>query len=111
MNSSIAALLTERFSDLEDPRIGRAKRHELIDVVVIAISAVICGADSWVDVEMYGKSKRDWLDRFLSLPNGIPSHDTFGRVFARLDPNKAGPQTVRAMFQAVGRGGKRGYGR
>ena len=88
MNSSIAALLTERFSDLEDSRTGRAKRHELIDVVVIAISAVICGADSWVDVEMYGKSKRDWLDRFLSLPNGIPSHDTFGRVFARLDPKQ-----------------------
>ena len=88
MESSIAVLLKERFSDLSDPRTGRAKRHELIDVVVIAISAVICGADSWVDVEMYGKSKRDWLDRFLSLPNGIPSHDTFGRVFARLDPKR-----------------------
>ena len=88
MDSSIAALLTERFSDLEDPRTGRAKRHELIDVVVIAISAVICGADSWVDVEMYGKSKREWLERFLSLPNGIPSHDTFGRVFAMLDPKQ-----------------------
>jgi len=66
MDSSIAVLLKERFSDLSDSRTGRAKRHELIDVVVIVISAVICGADSWVDVEMYGKSKRDWLDRFLS---------------------------------------------
>ena len=85
MDSSIAALLKERFSALEDPRTGRAKRHNLIDVVVIAICAVICGADSWVDVEMFGKSKKDWLSRLLDLPNGIPSHDTFGRVFARLD--------------------------
>ena len=86
MDSSIIALLTERFSDLEDPRTGRATRHELIDVVVIAICAVICGADSWVDVEMFGKSKKNWLSQLLALPNGIPSHDTFGRVFARLNP-------------------------
>lgn len=86
MDSSIAALLTERFSGLEDPRTGRATRHELIDVVVIAICAVICGADSWVDVEMFGKSKKNWLSQLLALPNGIPSHDTFGRVFARLNP-------------------------
>ena len=85
MDSSIAALLAERFCALEDPRTGRAKRHNLIDVEVIAICAVICGADSWVDVEMFGKSKKDWLSRFLGLPNGIPSHDTFGRVFSRLD--------------------------
>lgn len=85
MDSSIAALLTERFSALEDPRTGRAKRHNLTDVVTIAICAVICGADSWVDVEMFGKSKEEWLSRLLDLPNGIPSHDTFGRVFARLD--------------------------
>ena len=69
----------------EDPRTGRAKRHNLIDVVVIAICAVVCGADSWVDVEVFGKSKKAWLGRFLGLPNGIPSYDTFGRVFARLD--------------------------
>ena len=86
MNSSIASLLMERFSGLEDPRTGRATRHELIDVVVIAICAVICGADSWVDVEMFGKSKKKWFSQLLALPNGIPSHDTFGRVFARLNP-------------------------
>ena len=86
MDSSIVALLTERFSGLEDPRTGRAIRHELIDVVVIAICAVICGADSWVDVEMFGKSKKNWLSQLLALPNGIPSHDTFGRVFGRLNP-------------------------
>ena len=88
MDNSIASLLTQRFSTLEDPRTGRAKRHNLLDVVVIAICAVICGADSWVDVEMFGKSKENWLRRLLSLPNGIPSHDTFGRVFARLDPEQ-----------------------
>lgn len=86
MNSSTLALLTDRFASLKDPRTGRAKRHNLMDVIVIAICAVICGADSWVDVEMFGKSKKDWLSRMLELPNGIPSHDTFGRVFARIDP-------------------------
>ena len=86
MDSSAVALLTDRFANLTDPRTGRAKRHKLIDVIVIAICAVICGADSWVDVEMFGKSKKTWPSRLLELPNGIPSHDTFGRVFARLDP-------------------------
>ncbi len=86
MSSPILALLTDRFASLEDPRTGRAKRHKFIDVIVIAICAVICGADSWVDVEMFGKAKKDWLSRLLELPNGIPSHDTFGRIFARLDP-------------------------
>lgn len=86
MDSSIVALLTERFSGLEDPRTARAIRHELIDVVVIAICAVICGADSWVDVEMFGKSRKNWLSQLLALPNAIPSHDTFGRVFVRLNP-------------------------
>ena len=57
-----------------------------MDVIVIAICAVICGSDSWVDVEMFGKAKKDWLSHLLELPNGIPSHDTFGRIFARLDP-------------------------
>ncbi len=86
MDSTLTATLIERFSKLKDPRDNRSKRHTLIDVVVIAICAVVCGADSWVDVELFGKSKRDWLARLLELPNGIPSHDTFGRVFARLDP-------------------------
>ena len=86
MDSSTVALLTDRFASLQDPRTGRAKRHEFMDVIVIAICAVICGSDSWVDVEMFGKAKKDWLSHLLELPNGIPSHDTFGRIFARLDP-------------------------
>lgn len=78
--------LRTHFASLPDPRVDRAKRHELLDVVTIAICAVICGADSWVDIELFGRSKEGWLRTFLALPNGIPSHDTFGRVFAALDP-------------------------
>ena len=77
--------IMEQFTQLEDPRVGRAKRHNLTDVIAIAICAVICGANGWTDVELFGKSKREWLETFLDLPNGIPSHDTFGRVFAMLD--------------------------
>jgi predicted transposase YbfD/YdcC len=78
------AILT-RFENLTDPRVERTKQHLLIDMVTIGLCAAICGADSWVDVEKFGLAKRDWFARFLDLPNGIPSHDTFGRVFARLD--------------------------
>lgn len=77
--------MVEQFRQIEDPRVGRAKRHNLTDVITIAVCAVICGANGWTDVEMFGRSKREWLEGFLELPNGIPSHDTFGRVFAMLD--------------------------
>ena len=80
--------LLERFSQIEDPRDHRAKRHSLRDIIAIAICAVISGAESWVGVEEYGKAKLDFFERLLDLPNGIPSHDTFGRVFARLDPER-----------------------
>ena len=76
------------FGELEDPRIERCKRHSLLDIITIAICAVICGADSWVHVAMFGKSKEEWFWTFLDLPNGIPSHDTFGEVFSRLDPGR-----------------------
>jgi hypothetical protein len=78
----------KHFGDLEDHRIEPTGRHELLDILTIAICGVICGADSWVDIELFGKSKQEWLAKFLSLPSGIPSHDTFGRVFSRLDPDK-----------------------
>lgn len=80
--------IQEHFSQLTDPRVDRTKRHPLVNIVTIAICAVICGAETWVDIEMYGKSKRDWLAGFLDLANGIPSHDTLGRVFARIDPEE-----------------------
>ena len=77
--------ILEQFSQLDDPRVERTKRHKLTDVIAIAICGVICGANGWTDIELFGKSKREWLETFLELPNGIPSHDTFGRVFAMLD--------------------------
>ena len=77
--------ISAHFANLEDPRTGPAVRHQLMDVLVIAICAVICGADTWVEVEQFGHSKQQWLQEFLELPNGIPSHDTFGRIFALLD--------------------------
>jgi len=77
--------ITEHFAELDDPRTGNYIPHKLVNIVVIAICAVICGADGWVDCETFGHAKFSWLQRFLDLANGIPSHDTFGRVFARLD--------------------------
>ena len=84
----VALAMVERFGMLEDPRTGHARRHELLDIIVITLCAVICGADNWVEIEEFGKSKEDWFRRFLRLPNGIPSHDTFGRVFGLLDPEQ-----------------------
>jgi predicted transposase YbfD/YdcC len=77
--------IEEHFSQLADPRIERKKLHKLLDIIVIAICAVICGAEGWVDIEMFGNKKLVWLRQFLELPNGIPSHDTFGRVFGLLN--------------------------
>ena len=76
------------FADLTDPRIDRSRLHELLDIVAIAICAVVAGAESWDDIEEFGHAKHAWLKTFLDLPNGIPSHDTFARVFARLDPDE-----------------------
>ena len=80
--------ITEHFASIEDPRIERSKRHKLIDIIVIAICAVICGAEDWVAVERFGRAKLEWFQTFLELPDGIPSHDTFGRVFGLLNPEQ-----------------------
>jgi predicted transposase YbfD/YdcC len=76
------------FEDLTDPRIERTRRHELFELLVVALCGTIAGSDSWADVERFGNDRLDWLRTFLRLENGIPSHDTFGRVFALLDPAK-----------------------
>ncbi len=76
------------FAAVEDPRIDRTKRHLLLDIILIAILAVICGEEGWVDIEAFGNAKEEWLKTFFEMPNGIPSHDTFGRVFARIDPQQ-----------------------
>lgn len=71
---------------IDDPRLERTRKHHLPEILFIALCAVICGAESFTDIEEFGKANRAWLETFLDLPNGIPSHDTFGRVFAALDP-------------------------
>jgi predicted transposase YbfD/YdcC len=78
-------LFSAHISIVPDPRLDRQKRHELLDIIAITICAVFCGADTWVDVEDFGQAREDWLRTFPKLENGIPSHDTFGRVFAALD--------------------------
>lgn len=80
--------IADHFAVIEDPRIDRTKRHKLIDIITIAICAVICGADGWVAIETYGCAKYEWLKTFLELANGIPSHDTFARVFAQINPQQ-----------------------
>lgn len=80
--------LIESFEGLTDPRNPDDISHKLIDIIVITILAMLCGANTWNDIELFGKSKLIWLRTFLELPNGIPSHDTFNRVFSSLNPNE-----------------------
>jgi predicted transposase YbfD/YdcC len=84
VEGSIAA----HFATLEDPRCEIQRRHKLIDMIVIAIAATLSGADGWVGVETFAKGKEEWLRSFLELPDGLPSHDTFGRVFALINPEQ-----------------------
>jgi predicted transposase YbfD/YdcC len=84
--NDITVSISEHFGGLEDPRAEHLNDHKLIDIIIIAICAVICGAEGWTDVELFGNERLQWLRQFLELEHGIPSHDTFGRVFARLDP-------------------------
>lgn len=88
MENHVLPTIEQHFGNLADPRIDRTKLHKLLDILVIAICAVIAGADNWEDVEEFGKARLEWFRTFLELPNGIPSHDTFTRVFARLDPEQ-----------------------
>ena len=85
----------EHFKELPDPRINRTKDHELVDLLVNAICTLLCGGESFYDMEDLGKAKREWFSTFLLLPNGIPNHDTFNRLFARLDPVSFGECFIR----------------
>jgi hypothetical protein len=73
------------FGQIDDPRRDLTKLHQLNDILLIGIISVICGADSWNEMELYAQEKEDFLRTFLDLPNGIPSHDTFNRVFSAID--------------------------
>ncbi len=80
------AVLLAYFQNLSDPRQQGKVEHKLIDIVMIAISAILSGAESWTEIELFGQEKKEWLSTFLDLPNDIPSHDTFRDIFIRLDP-------------------------
>src|SRR5436309_1937325 len=76
------------FAQVEDPRVERTKLHRLRDIIILAICGVICGAEGWVEIEEFGKAKETFFQELLDLPNGVPSHDTFGRVFGLIDPKQ-----------------------
>jgi len=78
--------IRKHFRELPDPRDRRGRRHRLDEIVIMAILAVICSADSWQEVAQFARAKKNWLTTFLELPHGIPSHDTFGRVFSAVKP-------------------------
>jgi predicted transposase YbfD/YdcC len=97
--------LQRHFRTLKDPRLQRRRRHELLNLIVMAICAVIGDCDGWQDIEVFVRNREEWFRRFLDLPNGVPSHDTFERVFSRLDPAAFGAcfqRWVRAVGAAVG---------
>src|SRR5919202_6966077 len=87
VSSQAENALAACFTELADPRETRRCDHQLVDILAIAVCAVIACAESWEDIELYGRSKQAWLKTFLALPNGIPSHDTFRRVFLLIDPD------------------------
>lgn len=100
MSRDIRTSIRQCFADVDDPRREHLRLHTLWDLIAITICAVVCGADSWVDIEKYGRRKLDWLSTFLELPNGIPSHDTFDRVFRLITP-EAFQRGFRRWMEAI----------
>jgi len=88
MGNEANYLIAEHFSTLSDPRIELKTRHKLIDIIAVTLCAVICGADKWIEIARFGRAKEQWFRTFPALPQGIPSHDTFGRIFSLLDPEQ-----------------------
>jgi len=86
--NSPPSTIVDHFAKIEDPRYQHSPPHQLLDIITIAICGVICGADDWVAIAEFGQAKQAWLKTFLRLPKGIPSHDTFGQIFAQLDPDQ-----------------------
>lgn len=100
MTEQLEAGIQVHFGNIKDPRRTYLNEHPLINIITIALCAVIAGAEGWTEVELFGQQKKEWLSRFLNLEHGIPSHDTFGRVFARLDPEEF-RQSFLSWVQAV----------
>ncbi len=88
MSDSVPLSLFDSLGEVPDPRRERTKLHQLVDILVIAVCATICAAETWEEIEEFGDAKQSWFKKFLALPNGIPSHDTFRRVFLRINPKK-----------------------
>lgn len=101
----MAPSIMDHFSNIADPREASGRRHKLDEILTIAICAVVCGADDWTDIALFGESKYKWFQTFLELPHGIPSHDTFGRVFAALEP-AALEACFLAWIKALAKGSK-----
>lgn len=99
-SKDITSKFHKYFTEVKDPRVERTKRHLLNDIITISILAVIAGAEGWEDIEEYGLNKKDWLKTFLELPFGIPSPDTFRRVFERINP-KEFEQCFRGWVQSL----------
>ena len=100
MAVTVNASIVEHFRTLEDPRMERTKKHLLLDILVIAVCTLLSGGEGFQDMELFGKSKRAWLQTFLALPPGSPAHDPLGRVFARLHPPRL-QECCLAWTQAV----------
>jgi len=114
--------ISAHFGALPDPRVERTREHLLIDILTIGLCAILCGGEGWTDMALFGRAREGWLRTFLALPNGIPSHDTFGRVFAALDPAAFGaafaawvravaPQTVGQVVAIDGKALRRSHDR
>src|SRR5205085_5824091 len=88
MSESAALSLFDSLSQVPDPRLDRTKLHQLVDILVIAVCATICAAESWEEIAEFGQAKERWFRKFLALPNGIASPDTFGCVFLCLNPKQ-----------------------
>jgi hypothetical protein len=99
------ASIVKHFSTLKDPRIERHKKHNLVDILVLAICAVLSGAEGWEAIEEYGHAKLEWLRRFIPLENGVPTHDTIARVLSRMSA-----KGLQECLSELGEGRSTGYG-